>query len=413
MQYGNLIPKIYPTGIFIQSIEQTKTSDESGGENVFTATLTNHTQQHFVVKNGKTGSGCEGINEIRASVDSNVGTPSVEVVETDAGAKKNVNFIFKNLKGETGNIALTEEVKQHISQSVASANQYTDGAIGAVEQRIDTGDTNTLQAAKTYTDQQVQAEAQARVQGDASMLADAKQYIDTRLSEIKMPLNPVCAYDMADIKKQRGGNGILIDSSGNNHHMELIGDTPVFSKDSRIINGAYFEKFSYAQCKCPVDMYNWSISMWVMPDVIPNDYHHIFSIHNLEPFFHNNTVGSYPETFFRKEVEKGKPYHIVFTVGKDFVRAYINAKEEGCVVSSGSGLTKKELFTLGSWKADYGFYRGLIGQVLLFDRTLMKSEIQWLYHNQYYPAKRYSLAEYKADENRALLEELKKRIPAS
>ncbi|WP_052185567.1 hypothetical protein [Treponema sp. OMZ 838] len=129
MQYGNLIPKIYPTGIFIQSIEQTKTSDESGGENVFTATLTNHTQQHFVVKNGKTGSGCEGINEIRASVDSNVGTPSVEVVETDAGAKKNVNFIFKNLKGETGNIALTEEVKQHISQSVASANQYTNNLL--------------------------------------------------------------------------------------------------------------------------------------------------------------------------------------------------------------------------------------------------------------------------------------------
>ncbi|WP_052185520.1 hypothetical protein [Treponema sp. OMZ 838] len=120
---------IYPTGIFIQSIEQTKTSDESGGENVFTATLTNHTQQHFVVKNGKTGSGCEGINEIRASVDSNVGTPSVEVVETDAGAKKNVNFIFKNLKGETGNIALTEEVKQHISQSVASANQYTNNLL--------------------------------------------------------------------------------------------------------------------------------------------------------------------------------------------------------------------------------------------------------------------------------------------
>ena len=55
MQYGCLIPTIYPTGVFIQSIEQTKTSDESGGENVFTATLTNHTQQQFVVKNGKAG----------------------------------------------------------------------------------------------------------------------------------------------------------------------------------------------------------------------------------------------------------------------------------------------------------------------------------------------------------------------
>ena len=184
MQYGNIIPPIYPTGVFIQSIEQTKASDESGGDNVFTVTLTNHTQQQFVVKNGKRGSDCESINEIRASVDNSVGTPSVEVVETDAGAKKNVNFIFKNLKGETGNIALTEEVKQHISQSVASANQYTDDAIGAVKQRIDTGDTNTLQAAKKYADQNVQAETQARAQGDMDMLADAKRYINDLLIKI-------------------------------------------------------------------------------------------------------------------------------------------------------------------------------------------------------------------------------------
>ena len=57
MQYGCLIPTIYPTGVFIQSIEQTKSSDESDGENIITATLTNHTQQRFVVKNGKTGTG--------------------------------------------------------------------------------------------------------------------------------------------------------------------------------------------------------------------------------------------------------------------------------------------------------------------------------------------------------------------
>ena len=57
MRYGHLIPKIYPTGVFIESIEQTKTSTESGGTNVITATLTNHTQQRFEVKNGKTGTG--------------------------------------------------------------------------------------------------------------------------------------------------------------------------------------------------------------------------------------------------------------------------------------------------------------------------------------------------------------------
>ena len=142
---------IYPTGVFIQSVEQTKTSDESGGENVFTVTLTNHTQQQFIVKNGKTGSACEGINEIRASVDNSVGTPSVEVVETDAGAKKDINFIFKNLKGNPGNFELTEEVKQYIDQAVAAAKQYADQAVAAAKQYANNNDAEMLYQAKRYT----------------------------------------------------------------------------------------------------------------------------------------------------------------------------------------------------------------------------------------------------------------------
>lgn len=186
MQYGCLIPAIYPTGVFIQSVEQTKTSTEAGGKNIITATLTNHTQQRFEILNGAKGDtgDAASIKEVTASIDNGIGTPSVAVTATGTGAEKTVHFDFKNLKGETGSIALTEEVKQHISRSVASANQYTDDAIGAIEQRIDTGDTNTLQEAKTYTDQQVQAEAQARVQGDASMLADAKRYINDLLIKI-------------------------------------------------------------------------------------------------------------------------------------------------------------------------------------------------------------------------------------
>lgn len=186
MQYGCLIPPIYPTGVFIQSIEQTQTSTEAGGKNIITATLTNHTQQRFEILNGAKGDtgDAAGIKDITASIDNGIGVPSVTVTATGTGAEKIVHFDFKNLKGKTGNVALTEEVRQHISQSIASANQYTDGAIGAVEQRIDTGDTNTLQEAKTYTDQQVQAEAQARVQGDASMLADAKRYTNDLLIKI-------------------------------------------------------------------------------------------------------------------------------------------------------------------------------------------------------------------------------------
>ena len=186
MQYGNIIPTIYPTGVFIQSIEQTQTSTEAGGKNIITVTLTNHTQQRFEILNGAKGDtgDAAGIKEITASIDNGIGVPSVSVTSTGTGAEKTVHFDFKNLKGETGNVALAEEVKQHISRSVASANQYTDDAIGAIEQRIDTGDTNTLQAAEKHADQTVQAEAQTRAQGDADTLSSAKKYTDELLIKI-------------------------------------------------------------------------------------------------------------------------------------------------------------------------------------------------------------------------------------
>ena len=57
MRYGLIMPDVFPFGLFIKRIEQTKTSDESGGENIFTVELTDHSRRHFVVKNGKTGTG--------------------------------------------------------------------------------------------------------------------------------------------------------------------------------------------------------------------------------------------------------------------------------------------------------------------------------------------------------------------
>lgn len=53
--------------------------------------------------------------------------------------------------------------------------------------------------------------------------------------------------------------------------------------------------------------------------------------------------------------------------------------------------------------------RGALATLLFFDRFLTEAEVQWLASNPYYPAKRYSLAEYKADENRKLLEMLQQQ----
>lgn len=55
--YGLIMPKVFPTGVFIESIKQTVDSDESEGINTMTVTLTNQQKALFNVKNGKTGTG--------------------------------------------------------------------------------------------------------------------------------------------------------------------------------------------------------------------------------------------------------------------------------------------------------------------------------------------------------------------
>lgn len=51
------MPSVFPTGVFIQSIEQTGSSDESEGINTLTVKMTNQQTAQFQVKNGKTGTG--------------------------------------------------------------------------------------------------------------------------------------------------------------------------------------------------------------------------------------------------------------------------------------------------------------------------------------------------------------------
>jgi hypothetical protein len=55
--YGIIMPSVFPTGVFVQSVQQTASSDESEGVNTWTMTLTNQQQASFNVQNGKTGTG--------------------------------------------------------------------------------------------------------------------------------------------------------------------------------------------------------------------------------------------------------------------------------------------------------------------------------------------------------------------
>ena len=105
--YGLVMPQVYSGGVYIRSIRQTKTSNESGGKNIITATLTNNTQQTFEIYNGQKGDkGDTGkaanIKKITATVDNSIGTPQVTVSETGDGSDKTVAFDFFGLKGEKG-----------------------------------------------------------------------------------------------------------------------------------------------------------------------------------------------------------------------------------------------------------------------------------------------------------------------
>lgn len=124
----------------IKSGKQTTTSTADGGSNIYTFTDTKGNTSTFTVKNGSKGSqgiqgpvgpagptgatgatgptgktgpvgptgpqgqggAAAGFGTPTASVDANVGTPSVTVSATGGATAKVFNFAFKNLKGNTG-----------------------------------------------------------------------------------------------------------------------------------------------------------------------------------------------------------------------------------------------------------------------------------------------------------------------
>lgn len=140
----------------LKSGKQTATSTVDGGSNVYTFTDTSGATSTFTVKNGSKGSTgpqgpvgptgpggvAAGFGNVRASVDANIGTPSVTVSATGPDMAKSFIFAFKNLKGLTGPQGLrglsTTKKKLEITRGNLNSSSYVYLKLGTFKSTSDT-----------------------------------------------------------------------------------------------------------------------------------------------------------------------------------------------------------------------------------------------------------------------------------
>lgn len=118
-------------GVSITKVEQTTISNEDGGENAITVTLSDGKTQTFTIRNGSKGiQGDPGINGVTPIIEAVageninvVGTPSV----TASTNGDTITFIFDKLKGEKGDAG-----KDGVNATTtAIASEYTNGLMSA------------------------------------------------------------------------------------------------------------------------------------------------------------------------------------------------------------------------------------------------------------------------------------------
>lgn len=110
--YGLVIPKVFPTGTFIQAMTQTQKATTNGGDNVITMSLTDDAEImgarqkafDFTVKNG-TGGNSSAIGEV--TITDGYGTPSVTTTQSVSdngvdGTLTTTDIELHNLRGKKG-----------------------------------------------------------------------------------------------------------------------------------------------------------------------------------------------------------------------------------------------------------------------------------------------------------------------
>ena len=221
---------------------------------------------------------------------------------------------------------------------------------------------------------------------------------------------------------------ILIDSSGNGNHATISGDV-VQAKDTDVGAASSFTKGSLS--RAPLDCIGvgkkWSHSRWIYVNAQKDKNKELYLwVYSDYDYCYTNMVkddGIVSTLYVTTAREGGEKNTITVPVPDHWLHLVVmtDLQETSCrkiVYANGKKIDDKTIN--GNFKGWLGdnehtdmWYRdrwvlGSLANQLFFDRHLTEAEILWLGRNPYYPVKRYSLAEYKADENRKLLEQLKK-----
>lgn len=143
------MPSVFPTGVFIQDIKQTASSDESEGINTMTVTLTNQQKAHFNVKNGKQGSSAEATAQMEQHAKDYIAAEladqkaaleqAIETGKTDinnSAEQANTDLQQKVTQAEAELSALIQNKEQDFQGKVDEGKNYIDGQLSAASQGL-------------------------------------------------------------------------------------------------------------------------------------------------------------------------------------------------------------------------------------------------------------------------------------